>query len=101
MRVIRRFARLDRASRPHHLVVSAYLEEPGVALWRFDLDLDSHLPSAGPATNAYHLPFTHAQGATTRKDRFCFNSSESSPRLRCWSPGTRQVFVIRQADFNG
>jgi hypothetical protein len=122
--------------------VSAYLEEPGTALWRFGLDPDSHLPSAGPAADAYHLPFTHVQGATTRKDRFWFNDSANSPRLRYWhrttgaepvaytgaggaeslsywpsadgpggvpdylytlteSPGTRQVFAIRQADFNG
>ena len=70
--------------RPHRLVVSAYLEEPGVALWRFDLDAVSHLPAPGPAADAYHLPFTHVQGATTRKDRFWFNSSGNGPKLRHW-----------------
>ena len=133
---------LDRAAKPYRLVVSAYLEEPGVALWRFDLDAVSHLPAPGPAADAYHLPFTHVQGATSRKDRFWFNSSGSGPKLRHWqrtggaapvayrgaggaeslsywpsgdgpggvpdylytiteSPGTRQVFAVRQADFNG
>jgi hypothetical protein len=132
---------LDRSAKPHRLVVSAYIEEPAVALWRFDLDPVSRLPSPAPAVDAYQLPFTHVQGATTRTDRFWFNSSESSPRLRFWhrtagaepvvhagtggaeslsywgsgdgpggvpdylytmteSPGTRQVFAIRQASFD-
>ncbi|MEV6635005.1 hypothetical protein AB0M54_30080 [Actinoplanes sp. NPDC051470] len=133
---------LDRASEPDRMVVSAYVEQPAIALWRFDLDPVSHLPSPAPAVDAYHLPFTHVQGATTRNDRFWFSSSGPSPRLRYWhrtagaepvaypgtggaeslsywssgddpggvpdclytmteSPGTRQVFAIRQAGFDG
>jgi hypothetical protein len=133
---------LDRLSTPDRMVVSRYSESVGVNLWRFDLDATTRLPTSGVAVDAYELPFTLVQGATTRGDRFWFNSSGSSPRLRYWhrtagqepvayagvrgaeslsywpsgdGPGAvpdylytltehrgeREVFALRQGDFDG
>ena len=133
---------LDRLSAPDRMVVSGYSESSGVNLWRFDLDPATRMPSASTAVDAYDLPFTLVQGATTRGDRFWFNSSGSGPKLRYWHRtagdrpvaypgvrgaeslsywpsgdgpggvpdylytltehrGEREVFAVRQGDFDG
>ncbi|MGC9668329.1 hypothetical protein ACNTMW_17455 [Planosporangium sp. 12N6] len=133
---------LDRLSSPDKLVVSGYHDTAGVNLWRFDLDYQTRMPARPYAYDAYDLPFAYVQGATTRADRFWFNSSTSSPKLRFWNrtsgnqpvvytgeygaesvsywpsgdgdggvpdylftlterKGKREVFAVRQADFNG
>jgi hypothetical protein len=90
---------LDQASVPNKLVVAEYaLDAPG-KLIRFNLDAATRLPSGASAADAYDMPFTQVQGATTQGDKFWFHSSggvvtngepvaDKYGKLRFWNSST-------------
>lgn len=88
---------LDRLASPDKLVVSGYSSTGGVNLWRFDLDYRNRLPMTTYAYDAYDLPFTLVQGATSRDDRFWFNSSGQAPKLRFWNKAANTEAVYGSA----
>lgn len=90
---------LDRLASPDKLVVSGYSSTAGVNLWRFDLDYQTRMPSSSSAYDAYNLPFNYVQGATTRGDRFWFNSSTTSPTLRFWDRAAGTTPVAYAGDY--
>ncbi|HEX3758291.1 MAG TPA: hypothetical protein VHW23_06275 [Kofleriaceae bacterium] len=89
---------LDQASAPARLVVVEYSPSAHGKLVRFNLDASTRLPSASFAADVYDMPFALVHGATTRADKFWFQSDDGTEagtavpgkysQLRFWNSST-------------